>query len=76
MIETQARAEARKAKFFRKWMGISMQSEIRPLTLTVLEDEVRITCPEREEPLVKMTIEDFELVDANEIVDVINRSNT
>lgn len=71
----EAREQAAKARLLRKWMGISQQTEIRPLSMTMDETNVYFFTGREYNPeniIMKMRIEDFEAQTANRIVDSIN----
>lgn len=57
----------------RKWIGISQQSEVRPLIAVWHGDFVEIK--HNEEVLIQASYEAFDKATANEIVEIINRSN-
>ena len=66
----EAREQARVDRMLRKFMGIMLQSEVRPLRITFKGEDVLIYC--EDELLIEMRQYDFEELSANEIVDDIN----
>lgn len=75
-IEEAEMLDMLKEELNRKFVGICQQTEVRPLKLVDHTDFIEIIHDtEEQRVLIQATREAFEKATANEIVEIINRSN-